>query len=179
MKKLFLAAGIVVLLVVGVLAYFETHFTCYEYKEIQISDEKILKEMPDIALTDADLALGETLLSTPEVIETMEAGEIVSLPDALAEQLADGYLPEDLELFDISVLENAVYFDYFETPKKRVMLAFFKDDAYGPQKSIALYRDRGDDSSLRFVYSNDRGKLSKIKESRRWFAYFRDRMWKD
>lgn len=180
MKKILsIAVCALLLAAIGVLAYYETHFTCYESKEVPISDEKILKEMPDIALTDADLALGETILSTPEVIEAMRSGEIVSLPDALAEQLAEGYLPEDAEMFSFGFLGNAVYFDYFETPEKRVMLAFFKDDAYGPQKTIALYSVKGDDQSLRVCYSNDRGELSKIKESRRWFAYFRDRMWED
>ena len=178
-KKLSIAVCVLFFAVIGVMVYYETHFTCYESKEVPISDERILKEMPDIALTDADLALGETILSDPEVIEAMRSGEIVSLPDALAEQLAEGYLPEDTEMFSFCVLGDALYVDYFETPEKRVMLAFFKEDAYGPQKTIALYNVRGDDQSLRICYSNDRGELSKIKESRRWFSYFRDRMWED
>lgn len=179
-KKLFIAVCVLFLAAIGVLAYFETHFGVYESKEISISDEKILQEIPDITLTDADMALKETLFSTPEVTEALESGEtIISLPDDLAAQLAEGYLPGGAELFDLSVSENAVYVDYFETPEKRVILAFFKDDAYGPQKTIALYRVKGDDLSFRVCYSNNRGELSKIKISRRWFAYFRDRMWED
>lgn len=174
-RKLLYVIGILLLVVIGVLAYFETHFTCYESKEVRISDERILKEMPDIALTDADLALGETILSDPEVMEAMEAGEIVSLPDALAERLAKGYLPEDIKLFDCFVWENAVYFEYFETPEKKVMLTYFQDNVYGPYKDIALYR--GDD--LKAIYGNRDGDLKKYKDVRRWFAYFRDRMWED
>ncbi len=176
MKRKFLyVIGILLLAVIGVLAYFETHFTCYESKEVRISDERILKEMPDIALTDADLALGETILSNPEVMEAMEAGEIVSLPDTVAKRLAKGYLPEDVELFDCFVWENAVYFEYFETPEKKVMLTYFQDNVYGPYKDIALYR--GDD--LKAIYGNRDGDLKKYKDVRRWFAYFRDRMWED
>ena len=178
-KKLFIAVCVLFLAAIGVLAYFETHFRVYESKEVSISDEKILQEMPDIALTDADMALEETLFSTPEVIEALESGESMSLPEDLAAQLAEGYLLDGAELFDLSVSENAVYVDYFETPEKRVILVFFQDDAYGPQKTIALYRIKGDDLSFRVCYSNDRGELSKVKKSRRWFAYFRDRMWED
>ena len=174
MKRKFLyVIGILLLAVIGVLAYFETHFTCYESKEVRISDERILKEMPDIALTDADLALGETILSNQEVMEAMEAGEIVSLPDTVAKRLAKGYLPEDIKLFDCFVWENAVYFEYFETPEKKVMLTYFQDN--GPYKDIALYR--GDD--LKAIYGNRDGDLKKYKDVRRWFAYFRDRMWED
>lgn len=168
-RKLLYVIGILFLAVVGVLAYFETHFTCYELKEVRISDERILKEMPYIALTDADLALGEAILSNPEA---MEAGEIVPLPDALAERLAKGCLPEDIELFDCSIGEDAVYFEYFETPEKRVMLTYFQDNVYGPYKDIALYQ--GDD--LKAIYGNRDGDLKKYKDVRRWFAYFRDRM---
>ncbi len=49
---------------------------------------------------------------------------ILSLPPA---RLANGYLPENAELFDVSALLHTVYFGYFETPEKRVMLAFFRD----------------------------------------------------
>lgn len=184
-KKLLIAVCVLFLAATGVLAYFETHFGVYESKEISISDEDILKEMPDLALTDADMALKEMLFSAPEVIEalesgeTMSPGETISLPDYLAEQLAEGYLPENAEMFSFGVIfKNVVYVDYYETPEKRVILEFFQDDAYGPRKIIALYGD-SDDRPLQFRYINDRGELSKMKESRRWFAYFRDRMWKD
>lgn len=132
--------------------------------------------MPDIALTDADLALEETLLSAPEVIEAMKSGESMSLPDSLTEQLANGYLPENAELFDVSVSLNTVYFDYFETPEKRVMLAFFQDGIYGPQKTIGLSKIKGDDVVCKAVYENESGDLKKYTESRRWFAYFWDRL---
>lgn len=176
MKRKFLyAIGILLLVVIGVLTYYEIYFTCYELKEVRISDEKILAEMPDIVLTDADLDLGEKLFSTPQVIEAMGSGEIVPLPDALAKQLAEGYLPEDAEMFDFGVLGDAVYFNYFETPEKRVMLSYFQDNTYGPYKDIALYREE----NLKAIYENQNGDLKKYKDVRRWFAYFRDRMWED
>lgn len=178
-KKLLIAVCVLFLAAVGVLAYFETHFGVYESKEVSISDERILKEMPDLALTDADMALKEKLFSTPEVIEALESGEtIISLPDDLAAQLGEEYLPENAEMFSFGILGSAVYVDYYETPEKRVILEFFQDDAYGPRKTIALYRD-SDDRPLQFLYINERGELSKMKETRRWFAYFQDRMWED
>ena len=184
-KKLFIAVCALFLAVIGGLVYVETHFGVYESKEISVSDEDILKEMPDLALTDADMALKERLLSAPEVIEalesgeTMSPGETISLPDYLAEQLAEGYLPENAEMFSFGVIfKNVVYVDYYETPEKRVILEFFQDDAYGPRKTIALYKDRGD-RPLQFLYINDQGGFSKLKETRRWFAYFRDRMWEE
>ncbi|WP_298019330.1 hypothetical protein [uncultured Dysosmobacter sp.] len=161
------------------MSYFEIHFACYETKEAQISGERILKEMPDIALTDADLALEETLLSAPEVIEAMKSGESMSLPDFLTEQLANGYLPENAELFDVSVSLNTVYFDYFETPEKRVMLAFFQDETYGQQKTIGLYKVKGDGVVCKAVYENENGDLKKYTESRHLFAYSRDRLWEE
>ena len=137
-KKLFIAVCVLFLAAIGVLAYFETHFRVYESKEVSISDEKILQEMPDIALTDADMALKETLFSTPEVIEALESGESMSLPDDLTAQLAEGYLPENTEMFSLGVVfKNAVYVDYYETPEKRVILEFFRMTPMGRERPLS------------------------------------------
>lgn len=178
-KKLLIVVCVMFLTVIGVLAYFETHFTCYEFKEVSISDEKILKEMPDIALTDADMALGEKLLSLVEMLDAFSSGEIMCLPDRVAKSLVEEYLQENAELSAVSVSQNAVYVDYFAAPEKRVMLAFFQSETHGPQKTVGLYKVKGDDAVCREVYENERGDLKKYTESRRWFAYFRDRLWED
>ena len=54
-----LAAMIIV--VVGIIAYYETRFTSYRHQEVSISQEKILEEMPEIAITEMDESLLKSL----------------------------------------------------------------------------------------------------------------------
>nr|WP_326184102.1 hypothetical protein [uncultured Oscillibacter sp.] len=174
--------GVIAVLVVAlvlVVAYYEINFPSTEYRAAKINDEKILTEMPDLELSEADIAFGQKVLLHPEVIAAMEQSEGADLPLEPAEELFADYLPDGAEAEHISVFQNAVYCGYLEHADKRVMLTFFKDDAYGPYKTIALYQGDSGERSCKVVYENQAGELRKMEPHRRWFAYFRDRMWED
>ena len=174
-QKFLIPAVLLTALAVCIVGYYEIHFQTTEWRAARLSDERILAEMPDLELTDRDLDFGEAVLSDPEVAEAMENEDGLDLPEASARRLFADALPENVELENISVFQNAVYCGYLEGEDKRVVMTFFKDNAYGPYKTIALYRGE----SCKALYENRAGELQKLEPHHRWFAYFRDRMWED
>lgn len=174
-QKLLIPAAILAALAVCMVGYYELHFQTTEWRAARISGERILAEMPDLELTERDLNLGEVVLSDPEVAEAMENEDWLDLPETSARRLFAEALPENAEVENISVFQNAVYCGYREGENKRVVMTFFRDHAYGPYKTIALYR--GD--SCKTLYENQAGELQKLEPHHRWFAYFRDRMWEE
>lgn len=178
-KALESVIAVLAVAIVLVAAYYEIHFKVTEIRAVRISDEKILTEMPDLELSEEDIAFGQKVLLHPEVMAAMCQSEAADLAPESAERLFADYLPEGAEAENISVVQNIVYCGYLEHEDKRVVLTFFKDGSYGPYKTIALYQGDSGDRSCKVLYENQAGKLQKLEPHRRWFAYFRDRMWED
>jgi len=177
-KRADILIAAVILILIGVEVCMEARYSCQELSQVKISDEKLLREMPDVALTDADAALGERVLSAPRVMEALGTEKGVDLAEDEAALLFGNYLPEDAGPGHISIFRNSVICDYLEKENKRVGLTFFQDHEYGPYKTIALYSG-GDEPQCKVIYENQAGELKKMKVQRRWFAWLRDRMWED
>lgn len=178
MKRLLFGVGVPLLLIVAVVvAYYEIHFDTDEAVSVNISEEKILKEMPDIALSETDYAFGEQVLADPEVVSAMEKGESVALSEETVAELFADYLPRDAVSQGISVVQRSVYCSYLQNKEKSVGLIFVQDGEYGPYKTITVYPGIG--KTVNAVYENKAGKLQKLKLRHRWFAYLRDRMWEE
>jgi hypothetical protein len=176
-RKLFCIFALLVIAAVTVVAYYEIHFDTDEVVTVNISEEKILKEMPDIALTETDYAFGERVLADPAVISAMEKGESRDLPEETVAELFADYLPEGAVSQGIAVHQKIVYCGYLQNEKQSVWLTFFQNGEYGPYKTITVYRGNG--KTFNVTYENQAGKLQKLKMSHRWFAYLRDRVWKE
>ncbi len=179
-KRVGVLIAAAMLILIGVEVCMEARYSCHELSQVKISDEKILKEMPDIVLTDADAALGERVLSAPRVAEALGIKEGVDLAKDEAALLFWDYLPEDTGPKSICAFQNSVICEYLEGENKRIVLTFFQDHEYGPYKTIGLYS--GGDAprrECRVIYENQAGELKKMRVQRRWFAWLRDRMWED
>ena len=66
-KKGFVVLLAAVLVFAGYILYMETHFTTFTAVDIGLSEEKILREMPEIAIREQDLALETYILSLSQV----------------------------------------------------------------------------------------------------------------
>lgn len=158
----------------------ETRFVSYEVRALPLSEEAMRREMPDLELTEEELALGERLRQAPEIRTLLDTEESGTLPEAVSRRLTEGYLPEEsTELSCGTLLSGTIYVDYMESPEKRVMLEIPRDRNHGMTKSIALYGERDGRPVCSVLYANESGQLKKYKEQRRWFAFFRDRMWEE
>lgn len=178
MKKymLFSLAGLL-LLVLGVLAYFEMHFSATEMKAASLSQESILAEMPEIALSDADFVLGKRLLADRRVQEALAKEENVSLDKETVSQLLKEYPTEEATQISVDITQNVVYVFLGMGETKSIYLSFSVNEEYGSIKTIGLYLRKLDGTvSNTAVYENNNGSLKKYVPQRRWFAYFRDRM---
>ena len=180
-KKLLIGIGALLLCAVGVVAYFETHFATFEFREVSMSEKQILAEMPSLKITKEDRQLEDLILNLPEVKDaskdTTDAVDAVALPlDAIQEQVAS-YLPQNAKIQELGVIGNMVCFSFSEESTKRTYMEFFRD-GQTPSKTIGLYRvDRAGHRDCTAVYENRDGSLKKYRSERRWFSYIRDRLW--
>ena len=89
----------------------------YSGTEIYVStanEERILKEMPGVALTEAEKELAKTILEVPMVRDALRDditdSTVLNTTDARA-QFAS-ILPEDAKILEIFVMGRSVYFSY-------------------------------------------------------------------
>jgi hypothetical protein len=177
-KKIVCVFALLLIAAVTVVAYYEIHFDTDEVVTVNISEEKLLREMPKVVLTEADYALGERIFADPEVMAAMETDESTEFTAEKAEELFGDDLPDGAASLGIGVSQDSVSCGYYlENEKQRVIMTFFQDDLRGPYKSVTAYH--GLDGTRTTIYQNRSGKIQKIKLQHRWFAYLRDRVWEE
>lgn len=73
--------------------------------------EKILKEMPDLALTDGELALAEVLMNIPEIQEAVSSDteKITVLEASTTTPLLTSYLPENGRIIEVAVIGPSIH----------------------------------------------------------------------
>ena len=117
----------------------------------------ILAEMPDLALSEADRAMAESLLGDPEIkaILTDEEGaqKQVDLEIALGQKICGDYLPEGAEVTALAVQKKTVYLSYEEGTEKRTLMVIGTDGEI--YKAIGLYEvDENGSASVKALYEN-------------------------
>ena len=184
MKKKLLAIVIVLLAaLMCVVGYYETHFTAYETVTCEISEEEALLECPSLLITEGDMEMTAAALTLPEVKEALEQSEITEIPAERITPVKEIY-GAGADYFCVGTLEHSVYIDINISPSDsdgvRTILSVWPDDAYPPRKTVGVYGKRWNGDRKVTVYENENGEeFLKITEQRRWFAYFRDRMWEE
>ena len=110
-KTIFFWVTIVLAVIVAVWGYLEVQFSGELIYAASTNEEKILKEMPELALTDAELALAETILDIPmvrDVISDDSRESAVLDTELLMAELAP-ILPENGRFTEIFVFRNSIY----------------------------------------------------------------------
>lgn len=174
-----LAAGLVL---AGYILYMETHFATFTAVDTGLSEEKILREMPEIAIREQDLALETYILSLSQVQERLARtgtdgfGEVKTEPVPLkeAKALLSDWTDEGWQATEIAVSQGTFVYVSFskEDGTANVHYAFFADGSYPPQKSIGVYgRTLFQDHACKAIYENINGEITKMKHKQVWFAW--------
>lgn len=115
-RKTLLTMGSVVLaVIIAVWGVLEIRFSGELFYAASTSEEKILKQMPELELTEAELALAQTILELPAVEEAMESGQESATLDTgrMLEEL-DPILPQNGELIEVFIYGSHIYITIME-----------------------------------------------------------------
>lgn len=85
----------------------------YSSKASGLSREEILRELPDIEITEADCSMMEALLALPETQESLGKQEEKTFSAARVEAAIAPYLPEGAVVFDFSTIGSERFFQLF------------------------------------------------------------------
>lgn len=116
---------------VGWWIHMETHFYGETPELITTDRDKILSQMPQLALTDAELELADIIRTLPAVETAIAAGEQtrdVALADVEAE--IRPALPGNTEQIRVSVINSAIYLEY-DCDELRFSLGYLDPDNNG------------------------------------------------
>lgn len=144
----------------------------------------ILKEEPQVKITEDEIALSKNLFSLPAVIEvfnglapTNDPAEFTQLsPDLLAEVLEE-FLPEDARVTDIILHYNLIVLDY-HCSKTRIILTIGDSDNTGYvdviQKTVSTPEENGE---VKCVYTSTYDVAAKVctyekgSSYHKWFGF--------
>lgn len=111
-RKTFLAwAAILLALALAVWAFLEVQFSGELIYAASTNEERILKEMPALALTDEELALAETILEIPHIQESISddfQNSTVLNTEFLIPYLT-AIVPENGQIHEVFVLGSSIY----------------------------------------------------------------------
>ena len=113
-KTLLTVASVVLAVIIAVWGFLEIRYSGEEIFVSSTNEERILKEMPGLALTDAEKELAKTILEAPLIRDAL--GDDFTDSTVLKTEDAAGYiasvLPEDARITEIAVIRHSVFFSY-------------------------------------------------------------------
>lgn len=162
----------------------------YSGEEIFVSstnEEKLLKEMPGLAPTDAEKELAKTILEVPMIRDALREDytDFTTLNTIDAAAQFASILPEDAKIMEISVIGYSVYFSY--TVKNVYTIISYNDadmtghvDTICKTIAVSPLDEIGSDGVLgdvRAVYelthdvATGISRYQKIKSRHMWFSF--------
>ncbi|MBQ8236784.1 MAG: zf-HC2 domain-containing protein [Oscillospiraceae bacterium] len=186
-KTLLTLASVVLAVIIAVWGFLEIRYSGELIYTASTNEEKILKEMPGLAPTDAEKELAKTILEVPMVRDALR--EDVSDFTIFKTDDAVGYfasiLPEDAKIVEIAVMGHSVYFSY-TIGNVYTIIAYNDADMTGHvdtiSKTVAVspLDEIGDDGVLGDVdavyelthdVATDISRYQKIKSRHMWFSF--------
>lgn len=143
-----------------------------------ISPERILKEMPDIAVTSEEMSMAKALSQTREMEDAflqaeISENDIFEFSMADAENLLQTYIPRGWNVLELTVLPKSVYLEFSKGEEQSVYYVF---DPTGEihEKTIGLYgRNLFGNRTVKAIFCNQNGQITKLKEKRLWFEWLK------
>lgn len=176
-KRRLVTGGIVFLLTAAAFLWLEFggEYDHLKWEEVPCSEEQIVAEMPDILLTDADLALLDRVLAAPEAASAREKGDYVDFSLEKAMAYTADYPGKPSDACEISVSAWSVWIEFKGDGQKelylrRLLNAKKTDSVY---KTIRLYRPDSDKKTEDILcqYNNDGVVLTKEVLIHDWFQW--------
>ena len=155
----------------------ELRYSCKELSITSKDTEKILRQTPEVSITEEDRAMLAELLAVSSVRELLEGGEngdIHAWEDPGAAEAAGKYLDaESVESLTVSAL--------FDEGGSVVFAGWREEGLFylqeGPEEG-AYYKLYSPKRGRTYEnWDNERAQRSEVH--RRWFAWLRDGLWKD
>lgn len=179
-KKLWLLllAAVLIIGIVSWIAYMEIHHGGSALVRVRMTEDEILEEMPELAITEQDEALQQAVLAMPQVQNALAAANQagadahaleISLPEAQA--ALDTFLPGGhTKIVELCVMNSSsIYLTVLHSPEQRTSWHF--DDGT-IHKTIAVYHvHEGEPSDLKASYSNDHDGIHKDVLNHLWFSW--------
>lgn len=167
-------------------AFMEIQFNGEEIYAASTNEEKILKEMPALALTDGELSLAETILEIPEIQAFLTSGEeSITLNTETVTPYLSGILPDNGRFAEVFVLGRSVFVSIVDG-KQYTCLQYTDADATGHidfiAKTLAIspLEEIGEDGYLgdvkavyELTYAMGAGitRCQKLKTRHIWFGF--------
>lgn len=172
---------VLLLVLLGGEVYMEIHFGCHELSITSTDTEKILRQTPEVFITEEDKAMMAELLAVPSVqalVESGESGTVFAREDPEVKDVAGKYLGEEsAENLNVNASfyedGHVVYLGWIDE-KEQILCFQMKPEEDGPAY-YKLYSPKRGTS-----YENwDNESARKGEVRRRWLAWLRDGMWKE
>lgn len=173
-KKLFRTLFVVVILATSAIAFQEFRYSAVTLAPIAASNQQILREMPDIALTEENMKMVQELLAAQPIQAALSAASAqekgtYDFPRQDAEKLLKAYTPEGFSVLELTVLNGLVCVGFQKDGARRIQYVF-DANAQHLEKYIALYGTTLEGTpKLKAIYQNTNGTLTKQKEKHLWF----------
>lgn len=158
--------------------YMEFRFGTTTVVSQGISPERILKEMPDIAVTSEEMSMAKALSQTREMEDAflqaeISENEIFEFSMADAENLLQTYIPRGWNVLELTVLPKSAYLGFSKGEKRSVYYAFNPTGEIH-EKTIGLYgRNLFGNRTVKAIFCNQNGQITKLKEKRLWFEWLK------
>lgn len=178
--------SIVLAVVLTVWGFLEIRYSGELIYAASTNEEKILKEMPELALTDAEKELAETILVIPEIRDAIESGQdsVTLNANALAPHLSP-ILPENGEIIEVFLFGKQIYISIVAGNRYTCLVYYDGDDtghidqiqktlAISPLDEIGPDGNLGDvDEVYELFYAVGSGmtKCRKYKSRHMWFSF--------
>lgn len=181
-KKRLIVGGTVFLLTVLAFLCLEFWFPPtlnLDWKEVPCSEAEILAEVPDIVLTEKDIALLDAVLAAPEAVKGLELNQSVTFSPAVAARYTAEYGGKPSEECEIEIRNNRLFtwetIHWNGNPQKELYLSRFlyEDKPDEIFKSIRFYREgsKKEFEKILCEYNNKNGVLTKKILTHDWFAW--------
>ena len=186
-KAFLLWAAIILALALAVWAFLEVQLSGELIYAASTNEERILKEMPALALTDEELAFAETILKIPHIRDSISddhKNSTVLNTEILTPYLTD-ILPENGNITEVFIMRSSIYISII-AGKQYTCLVYTDIDATGHIDSISKtltispLDQIGEDGNLgnvdtvyELVYGVGIGTIrcQKLKSRHMWFSF--------
>lgn len=156
--------------------YMERNYSRVRFVEADMTEEEILAEMPEIAISEEDYALEAYILSLPEVQELLENAEEeefgAAFPNEESEVLLADWIPEGWKVMELAAKDNRMYVSFINEGVCSRYYSFSSDGSYPMQKTVGIYRKTWRNLiECKSVYQNTNGEITKYVDKNEWFSW--------
>ena len=176
-----LCSGAALAIGFGMLISHEMRSATYTMVREEISEEHVLAEIPELAITETDWEILSALGASPSVQAAVAGGEqFIDLAPSEHKDIhaiLSEFLDEERYRFsDVGVITQSgeaasLYYDIFDQEKNVRIMVMGLGTGY-LHKAIAVYDGDPEEEVSMVIYENDNGACRKMTQQRMWFYDF-------